>query len=690
MTSPTGPEEAPLSLHELAETLHDGRWLLAGSVAITLALGALSIFLTQPIYQADGLLHIEDRTKALDPLRDASATYSAETPSEAEIDLIRSRSVVLEVIRELHLDLAVRPLRPPVIGRLWAFGERLHVDALELAPELTGTRLTLLAKEAPDYALLDSEGAELLRGRVGTTASGNGATILVTELSARPGARFSVAKQPPAEAVERFLQQLTVSERGRNTGVIELKLRGTRPDRVQAALAALMAAYLRRDVEHRAAAAERRLQFVNSQLPVLKASLEEAELRLKRYRTRTGQLDISLESKAIIDRGLELDAQITDLKLQLSDLRQRFTDTHPSLVALNKKLRELANARHRLDAQAEARPDTELAWVRLNRDVKVANELYVQLLARAQELAVWKAANIGGVRLVDPAFVQPRPVAPDKPITLAASLFVGVALGLGLALGRKGLGRGIHSAESLERAFELPVYACLPRSRWRGRRALQAPVALAAPDASFLEALRYVRTRLMHELEGAPNKVVLFTSSRPHAGRSFVAVNLAKLLAGAGKRVLLIDADLRQGPLRSYFPQAREVGLAELLGGGSLDELVSPTGLPNFDLLASGALPPGPSELLGGPAFAEAVDGASKRYDFVLCIAPPVLSATDAVIVARAAGSTVLLVKAHEHSLSELGLAVSRLGQCGARLRGFIVTAVPMEEARRRQARFPV
>jgi tyrosine-protein kinase Etk/Wzc len=661
---PTAQEEAPLTLREIADMLREGRWLLAGSLAAALALGALSILVREPVYRADGLLQIEDRDRALDPLSDDPTGGPAEVPTEAEIDLIRSRSVVMDVIRTLQLDVAVRPVRPPIVGRLLGLGGRLQVDSLEVAPELLGEPLTLVVQDATGYALLDPGGQELLQGRVGTTVSGDRAAVLVSHLAARPGARFVVVKQPPAQALERFLGQLTVSERGRNTGVIALELRGPRPDQIQAALQALMEAYLRRDVEHRARVAERRLEFVNSQLPVLKESLEQAELRLKQYRTQTGQLDIGLESKAMIDRGVELDAQIIQLRLQISELRQRFTDSHPNLVALNTKLRQLARARSRLDAQVVARPDTELSWARLDRDVKVAAELYVQLLARAQELSVWKAANISSVRMVDPAFVQPRPVKPDVSRTLAVSLLLGGALGLGLVLGRQGLRRGVHTASSLEQALGLPVYACLPRGRG---------MALCAPDDPRLEALRALRTRLLHELAGAPSKAVVLTSSRPHAGCAFVAANLAVVCAAAGKKVLLVDADLRRGPLRRYFPRARAAGLADLLSGGSLEELLSPVDVPNLHLLASGRPPLAPSELLCRPAFAGTLQAASQRYDLVLCAAPPVLSASDAAIASQAAGSTLLVVEAYRHSLDELALAASRLSQCGGRPRGFVV-----------------
>jgi len=669
--SPRPEPEAPLTLHELADTLRGGRRLLAGSVAAALALGLLLVVGSEPVYRAEGLLQLEERSKALDPLSDDSPPSSNESPAEAEIDIIRSHSVVLEVVEALGLDVAARPWGPPVVGRLLTRGQRIRVASLEVPAELLDRPLTLLAGGEGRFALRAPDGTELVAGRVGQAASSGRVSILVSELASKPGGRFRVSKQSPAEAVEGFLSRLSVSEKGRRSGVIALELLAPGPDQAREQLAALMDAYLRQDVERRTQSAERRLEFVNSQLPVLKESLEQAELRLKQYRAQSGQLDIGLQSKAIIDRGQELNEQISQLQLQLADLRQRFTDSHPSAVALNAKLRQLLFARRELQKKAEARPDSELTWARLDRDVKVAGELYMRLLAKGQELSVWKAAGMGSVRQVDPAFARRRPVKPDVPATLAVSLLAGVSVGLVGALVRRGRRSG--GAASLGQALGLPVYASLPRSR--RRRGNGSLLALAAPDDPFVEALRALRARLDHELEGSPNKVVVLSSSRPHRGVALVAANLAILFATAGRKVLLIDADLRRGPLGRHFHRPRNTGFAELLDGQPLEALCTAPGVPNLQLLAKGTPALTPSELLSRPALARVLERASRTFDVVLCAAPPVLPASDVAILSRAAFATLLVVKDGAHPLDELAEAASRLGQCGAQPSGIVINA---------------
>lgn len=669
--TPRPEHDAPLTLRELADTLRGGRRLIAASVAGALALGALSVLSSEPVYRAEGLLQLEERSKAVDPLADDPSPSSNDSPADAEIDIIRSHSVVLEAVQALHLDVAARPWGPPLIGRLLTRGQRIRVASLEVPAELWDRPLALVAGGEGRFALRSPDGAELLAGRVGEAASSGQVSILVSELASKPGGRFRVVKQSPAEAVEGFLSRLSVSEKGRRSGVISLELLASGPDQAQAELAALMDIYLRRDVERRTQWAQRRLEFVNGQLPELKESLEQAELRLKQYREQTGQLDLGLQSKAIIDRGQELNEQITQLRLQLADLRQRFTESHPSMIALDAKLRQLLAAKRQLEKKAEARPDSELTWVRLDRDVKMAGELYLRLLAKKQELAVWTAAGMGSVRQADPAFARRRPVKPDVTATMAVSLLAGVSLGLVGALVRRG--RRSAGAASLEQALGLPVYACLPRSR--RRRGCGPLLALSAPDDPFVEALRALRARLGHELDGAPNKVVVLSSSRPHRGTALVAANLGILFATAGRKVLLIDADLRRGSLGRHFHRSRNTGLAELLDGQPLEALCTAPGVPNLHFLAAGtpALPP--SELLGRPALARILERASRSFDVVLCAAPPVLLSSDAALLSRAAFATLLVVKDGEHPPEELALAASRLGQCGARPSGLVINA---------------
>ncbi len=476
--------EDEIDLAALVGTLYEGRWLIAALTALALLLGGVYAFTATPIFKADALVQVEESGGA-DPLQDLTAMFSGETPAEAEIEILRSRSVVADAVKALRLDIHARPMHAPLVGGFFARrhsdeapaspllgmgsyawgGERIDVRSLEVPRGLEGEDLVLVADSVDGFRVLSAEGDELVRGRVGEPASGNGVEILVTELSARPGTRFELKKLPFLDAVSSLQEGLRVREKGKQTGVIQLEIEGPDRQRVSDTLDALMAAYLRRNVEHKAEEAQKTLDFVRAQLPVLKANLEQAELKLKEYRAKSGRLDLTIESQALVDRAAEVEKAISELELQRAELRQRFTDAHPQVTALRNKVRSLNNEKKVLAAQAKSLPENELESVRLVRDVTVANELYVLLLTKAQEIDVMKSGTIGNVRVIDSAVTHPKPVSPKKGMTLALSLMLGLFAGVGLVFLRKALNRGVEDPDLLEGQLGLPVYASLPFSQ---------------------------------------------------------------------------------------------------------------------------------------------------------------------------------------------------------------------------------
>ncbi len=707
--SPTPPprQDDEVDLAELLGALIDGRWLIGAAAFFALVVGGLYAFTAAPVYRADVLVQVEDKGSGSDPFKDLSAMFSGETPAEAEIEIIRSRSVVQSVIAELGLDVVVEPRRIPLFGgflarrhageapapaKLWmdSFawgGERLEFTSFRVHPAYEDHPFVFIAGEGGTFELQDADGGKVLDGRVGEEVSGDGVTLHVQALSARPGTEFTVTKIPLIDAVNRFQQSLSVREKGKKTGVIQIEVQGTDKAVIREALDALTAAWVRQNVSRKTEEAEKTLEFVSSQLPLLKSNLDEAELRLKEHQSKTGKVDLGIEAQALVDRAAELEKQITTLELQRSELLQRFTREHPNVVALRRKMQSLQTEKRTLETQARSLPETELASVRLSRDVKVANELYVLLLTKAQEIGVVKSGTIGNVRVIDPAVTAPRPVRPRKGMTLLMSLMVGLGLGVALTLVRRTLNRGVDDPEQVERELGVSVFASVPHSPKQEEMVKLAPrksdalrpLAAVEPADLAVESLRSLRTSLQFSLATAKRKVVMIGGSRPGVGKSFISVNLAHVLADAGKRVLLIDADIRKGQLHRYFGSAgREGGLSEAISGAELSSVVRKTQNANLDFIATGAIPSNPSELLASDRFAQLVAECEGLYDLLVIDAPPILAVTDAALIARVTGVNLLVVKSGLHPMREIGQAVARMEQSGARPNGFVFNAVPL------------
>jgi tyrosine-protein kinase Etk/Wzc len=696
-----------LSLAEALGVLSDGRWLIALTAAAALAAGVLYAILATPVYRTDVLVQVEEKARDTGALDELSALFSGSSPTEAEIEILRSRSLVGSVVDELKLDVTASPRWLPVFGRAaarwrqgpepasallglsryaWG-GERIAVQRLEVPPHLEGAELTLVAGEAGRFALLGPEREHILGGEVGRAPpSAGGVSIFVTELLARPGTEFRLVKSSRAGAVERLRGGLAITEVGKKSGIIRLELEGTDRRLIAASLDALARGYLRQNVDRRSAEAEKTLQFLETQLPTLKVNLDAAESALNQYRSRNGSVDLTLETQGRLERAVEVEKLLSELEVERAELRQRFTENHPVLLGIRHKTAQLQGERTAIEAKIKQLPQAELESARLMRDVKVANELYMSLLNKAQELRVVKSGTIGNVRIIDTAALAREPVSPRKAASAMLALVLGLGLGVALAFARKALDRGVEDPEVIEQRLGIGVYAAVPHSPRvaalerdsRKARSKATPILAAAdPSDVAVESLRSLRTSLEFALAEARSNVIMIGGPSPAVGKSFVSINLATVLADTGKRILLVDGDMRKGRLHRHLGEERSPGLSELIGGAAtVDEAVRTTAAPNVWVMPTGRVPPNPSELLASERFRVAVAELSRRWDVVLVDTAPILAVTDAALIGRSAGITLVVVRSGRHPLREIAQAVKRLAQSGVRPHGFVLNDV--------------
>lgn len=699
--------EPELTLGDVLAVLAEGRWYVAIAAVACLGAGLLYAMVAIPVYRTDAVVQVEDKNGGGGALDDLSALFSASSPTEAEIEILRSRSLVGSVVDELKLDVSAVPLPFPVVGRAiarwragpepapallglsrfaWG-GERIAVQRVDVPPELLGKPLTLVAGPDGRYALFGPDDEHLLDGSVGQAAtSPRGVGLFVAQLSARPGTEFLVVRVSRAAAVERLRRQLSTAEVGKKTGIIRLELEGHDPRLIATTLDALAHAYLRQNVERKSAEAEKTLEFLETQLPIVKANLDAAESALNAYRSQNGSVDVTLETQGRLEQAVQIEKALSELDVQRAELKQRFTESHPVLLALRQKQAQLQADRAAIEGKIKQLPQAELASARLMRDVKVANELYVFLLNKAQELRVMKSGTIGSVRIVDPAVTPSEPVSPRRTASAVLGLLLGLGLGVGLAFARKALDRGVEDPEAIEQRFGIGVYAAIPHSgrvaeleREASRKRAAAIPLLATVDPSDIavESLRSLRTSLEFARVEASTRVVMVAGPSPGVGKSFISVNLAAVLADTGQRVVLVDADMRKGRLHRQFGVERGPGLSELISGSAtFDEATRVTTTPNVTLIPTGRLPPNPSELLASDRFRRVIAELAARHDVVLIDTAPILAVTDAALVGRIAGLTLLVLRAGRHPLREIALALKRLGQSGIRPHGFVLNDV--------------
>lgn len=697
-------------------TVVERRWTVAAIFGAVMAMAAAYLLLATPTYRANAVFQVEDRTKTVAGLEELSSAFTEKTPADTEIEIIRSRMLLSAVVDQLGLDVRAHPRRFPGIGKLFARayrgkgpaepvlglsryawgGERIRLTRLEVSDDLLGVPLRLSVLDGKRYRVDHPEGTPLLEGEVGKAASasadGSRVQLFVSELVARPGTSFRVVKLRREDVVEALQDQLRIGEKVKKTGILTVSLDGPDPVVTTQIIEAVSNLYVRQNVERKSAEAAKTLEFLETQLPTLRKNAEGAQAALNDLRTRKGSVDITMETQSVVNRSVEVEKTLSELELQRSELRQRFTENHPALTSLRDKELKLRAERAAVAQRLREIPVAEMDSARLMRDVKASTELYSLLLNKAQELRIQRSGTIGNVRILDAAVAPHKPVSPKPAAVLVLSALLGVVAGVTGAFARKAFDQGAEDPEEIEAGTGLVVYATVPHSdkqgvvvRAPGGKHPARPSILAAADPGdvAVESLRSLRTSLKFAFVESDNNVVAIGGPGPQVGKSFVAVNLAYVLAAAENRVLLVDCDLRRGRLHRYFGFERHPGVSDVIGGSvDVAAAVRGTGNSHLDLLPTGHIPPNPSELLSSQHFARLLAWASEHYGYVVVDTPPVLAVADPGIVAHLAGVNLLVLRAGQHSIREIALAVKRFAQNGVRVQGAVLNDVSSARGR--------
>lgn len=692
-------------------TMIDHKWLIMAITVIFMIVGIAYALLASPIYQANALVQVESKKNDLLGFSDVSSMLGKESPSTTEIELIRSRAIIGETVDKLQLDIVIVPNYFPVVGEFisrrfkgtaqgevaspwlgmnsfaWG-GESLKVSQLNLPESLLGKKLTLVAGDSGDYVLLDEDGNLLVEGERGQAVNQRGIKLQIDELRANPGTKFSVVRNPRLNSILEYQDALDVLERGKESGILNLSLESKDARKSVKILNTIAELYVRQNVQRTSAEAAQSLDFLRDKLPEIKKDLEKAGNALNQYQTRNKSVDISLETKSILEQMVNLDTNISNMKLQQAEMDRKFTPEHPAYRALLTQIGELTEKQKMLERKVTSLPATQQELLSLTRDVEVGTEVYTQLLNKSQELDVMRAGTVGNVRLIDTADVNiQKPVKPKKfLIVLGATLFGGF-FAVALVLFRKTLNKGLENPDAIEQ-LGLPVYASIPYSvlqeseeakthRGQGLYKAAALLTLSHPTDLAIEALRSLRTSLHFAMLEAPNNRLMISGPSPLVGKTFVSANLAAVIAQSGQRVLLIDVDMRKGYLHKVLGTPAENGLSDLLVKRcDLITAIHKTDIENFDIIGRGQIPPNPSELLMHFNFSELLDQVSALYDLVILDTPPLLAVTDAAIVGRQAGTSLIVTRFGMSPAREIELTMRRFSQNGIHLKGAIFNGV--------------
>ncbi|XHF34832.1 polysaccharide biosynthesis tyrosine autokinase [Pseudomonas chlororaphis] len=698
-------------------SLIDQKWLIGAFTGAFMMTGVAYAILATPVYLANALVQVEPKKNDMLGFSDLNSMLGGQSPSVTEIGIIKSRAVIGKTVDDLRLDIDVTPNTFPLIGGFlsrryrgetelsvapprfglssyaWG-GERLEFAKLNLPKELLGKKLTLIAGEQHRFQLLDDNDNLLVDGVAGEAFAQDGVEGQVAQLLANPGTRFEVVRYPRIVTIQGYQDALDISEQGKESGIIRLALASSDAAEAVKILNKIASLYVDQNVRRTSAEAAQSLAFLQSQLPQVKRDLAKASDALNAYQTHGKTVNISLETQSVLGQSVALETRISELKLQQAEMDRKFTKQHPAYRALMTQIGELTQQQRSLEGKVQDLPATQQELLNLTRDVEVASQIYTQLLNKSQELDIIRAGAVGNVRLVDTADVDlTSPVKPKKALIVLIATFLGAFVGVALVLLRKSLSKGLEGPEGIEQ-LGLPVYASIPYSalqqeedskKVRAKVAADTPaylLALRNPTDLSIESIRSLRTCLHFAALDSTNNRIMISGPSPQVGKTFVSSNLAAVMAQSGQRVVLIDADMRKGHLHKTLNTPITNGLSDLLVKRcTLEQAINKVEVDNLHFISRGQVPPNPSELLMHANFRELLAQLSERYDVVIIDTPPLLAVTDAAIVGREAGISLIVARFGVNPAKEIEMTIRRFAQNGIELKGAVFNGVEKRAA---------
>ena len=691
-----------------------------------LVIGILYSRYVNPTFKSDALIQIEENSKGVAALgADISELIGSEvSKAQAEAELIRSRMILEPVVNLLHLRIR---LSDPNIGALDRIksnstdtqinkpegvslktedGE-VKISQFNVSQEYLNQSFTL-TRSATGFVL--TNGFDDFKGQIGKAYLFKGTDgqiqITVNDLPA-DGYSVNITKQSLQTTTDQINSALSVVEKGKQTGIIQLSMTGANQQQTSLILKQIVLSYIDQNQSRGSEETTKTISFMETQIPTLKKKLEDSEAVFNDFRKKYGTIDVGKEAELLLTENSQIDAQLNELKLKKADLTTYYTEEHPLVVQINEQLAVLNARKNEIDDTIAGLPEIQREFLQLSADTTINREIYLTLLKNYEQLKIVKAGQIGFARIIDLPISTYKAIAPKKLQIMILAMLLGAMLGTMLVLLKNMLRNVVKDPERIESKTGVPVVATVPRSPLltRLRKNKKAPNRLLAyvdNNSLSYEAIKSLRTNLMFGMPvegraGQRAKVILVTGESPGVGKSFISANLTEVFAQLDKKVLIIDADMRLGELHRMFSMSQDNGLADYLSQdkthlsksnaqttevitsqetSNLASFIHPTGIDNIDFMPRGQHPRNPASLLANGSFNHLMAELNLHYDYIVIDSPPVLAASDAMILAQHADKVLMVTRYDDSIEGQLVYAVNQMNKANIKVDGIILNDV--------------
>lgn len=738
-TSPTTTSKAseedfnPLYLFGL---LLNGWKTILGCALLSLIIGiTYSRYSYKPIYQTDALVKISD-SKGVSALGNniSELMESGVSPVEDERMLIKSRLVLEPVVQKLHLDIE---LSNPELGFLDRMASpqqptptsdeagvsldtkngSIEVNNFEVPKSYLNKPFTLTStpegfnlklSSMPELMSLDGK-----LGEVSTFKLPEGPLVIRVNKLPTNGQQIAIKKLSMPAATKALNNSLLIQQQEKGTSYLQLVLTGPNQQQITRILDSIVDEYAYRNQALSTKETTTTLEFMESQIPELKKNLEESEEAFNRFREQYGTIDVSKEADILLSEKSRIEGQFSELNLKKAELLTYYTAEHPLVIQINDQIQEINARRNEITQMVAEMPVIQREFLKLSQDLDINREIYLTMLKNYQQLKIARAGQIGEVRVIDTPINTFDQTASQGPRVWAVSFLLGMSIGAFIILIRSLMYRTIKQADALESKTGVPVIATIPRSKKINQLQKSKPLGdslLSVVDHNSVsyESIKSLRTSLLLYPPAVSKikndnkdraRIIVIAGESPDVGKSFVSANLAESFGQLGKRVLVIDGDMRLGEQHHTFIIDDHTGLADYLSQSiantrlvtedtlhrhksnseitvSAEDLatyVHRTGFDNIDLMPRGKKPSNPTSLLSSAHYEQLIIKLSDYYDYILIDTPPILAASDAILMAQFADQVIMVSRYNQTLEGQFINAINQLNKAQVKVSGIVI-----------------
>ncbi|MDA7742474.1 polysaccharide biosynthesis tyrosine autokinase [Francisellaceae bacterium] len=716
----TGHQEDVIDLKEILGEILNHKWLVIGVTCVFFLFGLIHVTYRIPTYSTSTLLNIGDSSNASSNLSALFRQFGGQSwwgdssTSARQSEIIQSSDVLAPVAKELNLDVSVHPYYFPFIGQKMADkynrseendgpakpflgfssyswgGDHISIAEFHTSKVWENNPFELIYKGNDTYDLYDAKENLILKGHTGKIESVNldkfkFLTLNISHITANPGTRFSLRKLDKKYAAENIGGPLKVEETEQRTNLLSLSYTGKNPTQIAMTLNAIAQSAVKNDAERQSANAAKVLNFLRGQIPLIQKKLNTAETKLNNYRSETGNLSLSANTELLMSQLGDYDGRIAKLKLELAQLAEKLTTDNPELKQAQNTLQQLIGQKAELQKSMRALPKSDQIAVSFMREVELQNKVYQSLSQQIQQYEILKAGTIGSLEIINPAPIPYAPIGKPAKLILALSIILGLFLSIAFIFIRNFLFKGIEDPDAIEDKFDLTIFGALHQSKLQRKQMQQQKkkktnlklLSEIDPHDLTVEGLRSILTNLYFQLPDMKNNIITISGPVPNVGKSFVTIHLAHMIAESGKKVLVIDADLRKGDLHHYVaPDHRQPGFTDALHDEPLENCIYPTRNQNLSIMPTGKFMPHVAELLVKDVTKEMLSTLSSQYDLIVIDTAPVLAVTDAARIMPHSGLNLLVFASGKHDEREIRLTLKRFETAGVNIDGFIFNLI--------------